>query len=106
MNKYKELFINILILSIFILPATSALAESAQQQGTQQQNETYEKQKVEKLDSGRYNQLKSDTDPKGRTPENKGNFDPNVPQGEGIEHPPARKAQPDTSNPAPSGTGN
>lgn len=101
MNKFKGLFINILTLSLFILPTTSALAESTQQEG-----QTYEKQKVEKLDSGRYNQLKSDVDPRGRTPENKGNFDPNVPRGEGIEYPPAKEAQPDTSNPGtPSGTG-
>ncbi|MCG7757437.1 MAG: hypothetical protein LZF63_12365 [Nitrosomonas sp.] len=50
--------------------------------GKESQSEAYGKQKVEKLekDEGRYQQLKKDADPRGRTEENKGNFDENVPQ--------------------------
>ena len=99
MDRNKDLALAILILSLFFLPSTPALADS-----TKQQSETYEKQKVEKLESGRYQQQKSDADQRGKTPENEGNFNPNVPRGEGIESPPA-KSQPDIVNPsAPSGT--
>lgn len=56
------------------------------------QPETYEKQKVQKLekDEGRYQQLKKDADPRGRTEENKGNFDTDVPRGDGVQYPPAK----------------
>ena len=56
------------------------------------QPETYEKQKVQKLekDEGRYQQLKKDADPRGRTEENKENFDTEVPRGAGVQYPPAK----------------
>ncbi len=56
------------------------------------QSETYEKQKVQKLekDEGRYQQLKKDADLRGKTEENKGNFDTDVPRGDGVQYPPAK----------------
>ena len=91
MNKFKDLIIKSLILLLFILPTTHILAESAQQQNSSQERSTHEKQKVEKSEMGRYYQQKSDADLSGRTSENKANFDPNVPRGEGVESPPANK---------------
>jgi len=60
------------------------------------QPETYPKQKVQKLegDENRYQQLKKDADPRGRTEENKANFDTEVPRGEGLEYPPAKTPVP------------
>lgn len=60
--------------------------------GKKPQSETYDKQKVEKLekDEGRYQQLKKDADPRGRTEDNKANFDTDVPRGAGVQYPPAK----------------
>ncbi len=86
---YKNnLLITVFIFSLFILPSTDAISES------DTNTNTYEKQNVQKLESGRTNQLKSDADLQGRTEENKGNFDSNVPKGDGVEHPPAKEAEP------------
>ena len=75
------------IISGFLFLSNQAFAESSKP-------ETYEKQKVQKLekDEGRYQQLKKDADPRGRTEENKGNFDSEVPRGDGIEYPPAKNS--------------
>ena len=75
----------LLILACFLFLSSQAFAESSKP-------ETYEKQKVQKLekDEGRYQQLKKDADPRGRTEENKGNFDSEVPRGDGVEYPPAK----------------
>lgn len=82
---YKNnLLITIFIFSLFILSSTNAISESDTNKNT------YEKQKVQKLESGRTNELKSDADKKGRTEENKGNFDRNVPRGDGVQYPPAK----------------
>jgi hypothetical protein len=61
------------------------------------QSETYEKQKVQKLekDEGRYQQLKKDADLRGRTEENKANFDTEIPHGEGVQHPSSKKPNTD-----------
>ena len=78
------------------MPSTNVFSQS-------NPSETYEPQNVQKLESGRTNQLKSDVDTRGRTEENKGNFDTNVPRGEGIEFPPAEKSEqplPDQAPPA------
>ena len=82
-NKIKLSF-TLLIFSFFIF-SVHVFAESSQPQ-------TYEKQKVQKLegDENRYQQLKKDADPRGRTEENKGNFDADVPRGEGVQFPPAK----------------
>ena len=92
MRYANDLSITIMIFSLFLLSSTAALSESDTHQ------KTYEKQKVQKLESGRYHELKRDADPKGRTEENKGNFDTNVPRGEGIEYPPAVKSEPPVKN--------
>jgi hypothetical protein len=75
---------NLFIAICFLLLSTSVFAESSKP-------ETYEKQKVQKLegDEGRYQQLKKDADLRGRTEENKGNFDTDVPRGDGVEFPSA-----------------
>ncbi len=94
----KNLPITIVISALFILPSTDAISES-----DTHQKDTYEKQNVQKLESGRTNQLKSDADLQGRTEENKGNFDTKVPRGDGVEYPPAKGAEPPVQNPgAPS----
>lgn len=56
------------------------------------QPETHPKQNVQKLegDENRYQQLKKDADLGGRTEANKGNFDAEVPRGEGEQYPPAK----------------
>ncbi|MGV8713086.1 MAG: hypothetical protein ACWA6R_11115 [Nitrosomonas sp.] len=74
------------VLSICVgLLSASAFAESPQP-------EDYPKQKVQKLegDENRYQQLKKDADLRGRTEMNKGNFDTEVPRGEGEQYPPAQ----------------
>lgn len=78
--------------TLFILAIVGILNSPAKSETPQHQ--TYEKQKVEKLekDEGRYQQLKEDADLRGRTEENKGNFDTNVPRGDGLERPPANKS--------------
>lgn len=85
---------SILFFSLFILPSADVFSQ-------QSQSETYEPQNVQKLESGRTNQLKSDADQRGRTEENKGNFETNVPRGDGIEYPPAEKSERPVPNQAP-----
>lgn len=102
--------ISIPVLMFFLLLNVAAMAQSttaptdkpneSKKNGTDDshsqkqssERETYEKQKVQKLekDEGRYQQLKKDADPRGRTEENKANFDTDVPRGEGVQYPPAK----------------
>ena len=96
MRLENNFLIALSLFSLFILPSTNVFSQS-------NPSETYEPQNVQKLESGRTNQLKSDVDTRGRTEENKGNFDTNVPRGEGIEFPPAEKSEqplPDQAPPA------
>ena len=92
MRYLNNISMSIVLSSIFLLPSTDVLSESDTPQH-------YDKQNVQKLESGRTNQLKSDADPKGRTEENKGNFDLNVPRGDGVEFPPAKNTELPAKNP-------
>jgi hypothetical protein len=82
-----------LLSSIFLLASTDAFSQS------DMHPHKYDKQNVQKLESGRTNQLKKDADPEGRTEENKENFDTNVPRGDGIEYPPPVKSKSPAKNP-------
>ncbi|WP_107786713.1 hypothetical protein [Nitrosomonas ureae] len=94
MNNHNKLFWFVLIFGVFIFPSTDVLSES-----DTDRKETYEPQNVRKFESGRTNQLKEDADLRGRTEENKGNFDKNVPRGDGIVHPPAKNSASPLHNP-------
>ncbi len=87
MHYLNNFTLTIIFVSLFLLSSTEVLSESDTDQ------HKYEKQNVQKLESGRTNQLKRDADPKGRTEENKGNFDLNVPRGDGVEYPPAKNSE-------------
>lgn len=85
MNKKQSISFMLSFCVCLSLLSAPAFTESPQP-------ETYPKQKVQKLegDENRYQQLKKDADPRGRTEANKGNFDTEVPRGEGLEYPPAK----------------
>ncbi|PSJ15887.1 hypothetical protein [Nitrosomonas supralitoralis] len=100
MNNQNRFGWFVLIFTIFIFASTDVLSGP-----DNNSKETYKPQNVQVLESGRTNQLKKDADLRGRTEENKGNFDKNVPRGKGIEYPPAKNSGSAVENPdASSGT--
>ncbi|PSJ15845.1 hypothetical protein [Nitrosomonas supralitoralis] len=94
MNNQNKLSWFILIFCVFTFSSTDVLSGS-----NYNRHETHEPQNVQKLESGRINQLKEDADLRGRTEENKGNFNKNVPRGAGVVQPPAKIAEPSLQSP-------
>ena len=93
MSYTNNISITILIISLFLLSSTDAISES------DMHHDIDEKQHVQKLESGRKNLLKRDTDPEGKTEENKENIDTNVPRGAGVQYPPAAESEPPFKKP-------